>query len=198
MVSRPPAPTRIVQHHTVLWPVLLTVVLLSASFFALLYLQHTGRAFTGTQARWSMARNAASHALLQYIVTRSPQAHERCERELAVVHATRQALRQLNRADADLSSAQRALVAAGALPDDADHMVRVYQWVSEHPRFLPLRERWQLADTAAQDLIALSEEVHGELQRNAHVPDDLVSMWLTQLDTIDRRMSALERATQTD
>jgi len=198
MVSRPPAPTRIVQHHTVLWPVLLTVVLLSASFFALLYLQHTGRAFTGTQARWSMARNAASHALLQYIVTRSPQAHERCERELAVVDATRQALRQLNRADADLSSAQRALVAAGALPDDADHMVRVYQWVSEHPRFLPLRERWQLADTAAQDLIALSEEVHGELQRNAHVPDDLVSMWLTQLDTIDRRMSALERATQTD
>jgi signal transduction histidine kinase len=198
MVSRPPAPTRIARHHTVLWPMLLTVVLLSASFFALLYLQHTGRAFTGTQARWSMARNAASHALLQYVVTRSPQAHERFARELTVVRSTRQALRQLNRADGDLPLARRELVAAGALADDADHMVRVYRWVSAHPRFLPLRERWQLADMAAQDLIALSDEVHGEVQRNADVPEALVSMWLTQLDAIDRRMSALERATQAD
>ncbi len=198
MVSQAPADMSSARTYRVLWPMLLTLVVLTGSCLVLLYVQHAGRAITGMQARWSMTRNATSMAFLRHAALPSAEAHDQAQARAAQLQGFSLALRELNRPDGNLEQARAGLVRSGALPDDADQLVRVYGWILRMASFQPIRDRWQQTEACAQAMLAVGAEIDAAMLQGITPSAEQTRRWLTRIDALSQHMDRNEHQTQVD
>ena len=180
----------------VVWPQLVTVVVVLALSALCIWLLSAARAYVGSEGLSAKSQRDAVVQLLRYADTGDEEYFRAYEAAMRVPQGNMLARRELEKSSPDYDAVRAALIQARNYPADIAGMAAFFRWFHAHPGFDQAMARWAECDVHLAAIESAARRLQASYAGAVGVPPDAQVLELAKSQVLNAsiRLAPLEDA----